>query len=208
MILRLNYNPKAQVITGLDNPSDVDVEIPKGKVQNPNAVALVIGIEKYQNVSPALYGGRDALAFKQYLIDLLGLNDANIILLTNERATLGGIRTALRKLENLITPGRSDVFVFYSGHGAPTVDSKQAFLIPYDGDPNYPQDSGHSLMALYDRLSKLNANSVTVFVDACFSGTDKENNLIIAAARPIFPTIEGAGAYQNLETTGGGSRPP
>ena len=105
----------------------------------------------------------------------------------------------MSRLANLIKPGQSDVFVFYSGHGAPTVDSKQAFLIPYDGDANYPQDSGYALMALYDRLSKLNAKSVTVFVDACFSGTDKENNLIIAAARPLFRVIEGAGAYQNLE---------
>ena len=199
MTIHLNYNPRAQVIAGLDNPSDVDVEIPKGKAQNQDAVALVIGIEKYQNVSPVLYGDRDAIAFKQYLIDLLGLNDANIILLTNERATLGGIRTALRKLENLVTPGQSDVFVFYSGHGAPTVDSKQAFLIPYDGDANYPQDSGYPLMDFYDRLDKMKAKSVTVFVDACFSGTDKDNNLIIAAARPIFATIEGAGAYKNLE---------
>jgi len=197
--IRLNYNPRAKVIAGLDNPSDVDVEIPKGKAQNQNAVALVIGIEKYQNVSVALYGDRDAIAFKGYLTALLGLNDANIILLTNERATLGGIKTALRKLENLVTPGQSDVFVFYSGHGAPTVDGKQAFLIPYDGDPNYPQDSGYPLMEFYDRLDKMKAQSVTVFVDACFSGTDKDNNLIIAAAKPLFMTIEGAGAYKNLE---------
>ena len=197
--IHLNYNPRAQVIAGFDNPSDVDVEIPRGKAQNQNAVALVIGIEKYQNVSPALYGNRDAIAFKQYLIDLFGLNDANILLLTNELATLGGIRTALRKLENLVTPGQSDVFVFYSGHGAPTLDGKQKYFIPYDGDANYPQDSGYSLMNFYDRLSKLNAKSVTVFLDACFSGTDKDNNPIIAAAKPIFPTIEGAGAYRNLE---------
>ena len=195
----LNYNPKAQVIAGLDNPSDVDVEIPKGKARNQNAVALVIGIEKYQNVSPALYADRDALAFKQYLIDLIGLNDANIIHRINERATTGGIKTALSQLKNLVTPGQSDVFVLYSGHGAPTLDGKDKFLIPYDCDPNYLQDGGYPLMGFYKRLSELNAKSVIVFMDACFSGMDKDNNLIFEDAKPLFRTVEGAAAYQNLE---------
>jgi len=54
-------------------------------------------------------------------------------------------------------------------------------------------------MGFYKRLSELNAKSVIVFMDACFSGMDKDNNLIFEDAKPLFRTVEGAAAYQNLE---------
>ncbi len=196
--LHVTYQKPRGTIAQLDNLSDVDVNIPQG-VKNTNAVALVIGIEKYQNVPKADYADRDAIAFQQYLVTLLGVDESNVIPLINERATLAGINTGLRRLENMITPGQSDVFVFYSGHGVPTIDGTQKFLIPHDGDPNFPQDSGYPLMRLYERLSNLNASSVTVFVDACFSGTDKNNTLIIASAKPVLKVIEGPEAYPNLE---------
>ena len=195
--IRLIYEPKTTA-PGLEAPADVDVDIPQSGAKNPDAVALVIGIEKYQSLPDALYADRDAIAFQQYLIRLLGVSEENIILRTNQLATGTGIKTAFRRLENLVIPGKSDVYVFYSGHGAPTING-QRYLLPTDGDPDFLSDSGYSLTAFYDRLSKLNAKSVTVFVDACFSGTDKANNPLRPGTRPIIELVEGDAAYQNLE---------
>ena len=199
MTLHLKYNPRATVISQLSAPfSDVDVDVPKGKSLQQNGVALVIGIEKYQHISDALYADRDAIAFRQYLINLFGFKEENIVLLLNNEATKGGISRGLRKLSDWCEP-TSDVIVYYAGHGLPTADGKQQFLIPSDGDPNYLDDeTAYALSAFYQRLSQLKARSVTMFMDACFSGTDREENLIVDA-RPVFQVIEGPGAYPNLE---------
>jgi len=195
--LHLKYNPRASVISQISDPSDVDVDVPKGRMPQQNGVALVIGIEKYQHISDALYADRDAIAFRQYLIDLFGFKKENIVLLTNEEATLANIKKGLRQLSDWSEP-TSDVIVYYAGHGLPTPDGKQQFLIPYDGDQNYLDDTGYALSAFYKRLSQLKPKSVTMFMDACFSGADREDNSIVDA-RPIFQVIEGPGAYKNLE---------
>lgn len=141
--LEVAYELPTSIIADLDNPSDVDVNIPQGKMQKPNAVALVIGIEQYRYIPDAQYADRDAIAFRQYLIDLLGFSPENILLLINEEATLGDIRKGLRQLKQRIQSDQSDVIVYYSGHGAPTLDGKRKFLVPYDGDPNYLR-GGHN----------------------------------------------------------------
>jgi len=128
--LEVVYERPRITIAALDNPSDVDVNIPKGKMQKPNAVALVIGIEKYRYVPDARYADRDAIAFRQYLIDLLGFSGENILLLINEEATLGDIRKGLRQLKQRMPSEQSEVIIYYSGHGAPTLDGKQKYLVP------------------------------------------------------------------------------
>jgi len=65
---------------------------------------------------------------------------------------------------------QSRVTVYYAGHGTPDPQSGDAYIVPYDGDPNYLQDTGYPLKRLYDRLEKLPAKQVVVMIDACFSG--------------------------------------
>ena len=49
--------------------------------------ALLIGINKYENVAPLNYAVNDAVAVKEMLIDSYGFNEENIILITDENAT-------------------------------------------------------------------------------------------------------------------------
>ncbi|MFQ6041539.1 MAG: hypothetical protein ACE5PV_11840, partial [Candidatus Poribacteria bacterium] len=71
----------------------------------------------------------------------------------------------MRQLSDL-SESTSDVIVYYAGHGLPTPDGKQKFLIPSDGDPNYLDDTGYNLGTFYQRLSQLKVRSVTMFIDA------------------------------------------
>ena len=135
----------------------------------------------------------------QNLTNLLGVSETNIIFRTNEFATGNRIKADLSQLKRRVTPGQSDVYVFYSGHGAPTIDGKQRYLLPHDGDPDALEDTGYPLMVFYDQLSKLDARSITMFLDACFSGTDKEDNPLRPGIRPVIKVIEGEAAYENLE---------
>lgn len=189
----LIYELKAVVPGGLENPSDVDVDIPQGPTKNSDALALVIGIGEYRDVAAATFADRDAIAFREYLLQSFGYSADRIFLLTNERATYRDIERGLEKIANKLTPNRgSDVIVFYAGHGTFKMEGGSAthYLVSYEGDPNDPDD-GYPLDAFYQKLLRLEAKSVTVFVDACFSGTDRDAQPIIKGTRSLMlPEME------------------
>ena len=150
--------------------------------------ALVIGIERYRNkLPPSLFSYRDARLIKEYLL-ALGFSERNIDVLTDENATLTDIRTAVeRKLKNRVKP-ESRIFVYYSGHGAPEPATGNAYLVPYDGDPNYIDATGYPLRQLYESLGKLKAKEVLVILDSCFSGAGSGGNsrtVLAQGARPL-----------------------
>ena len=51
--------------------------------------------------------------------------------------------------------------------------SKDVFLIPYDVGKDWISEDGYSLNKLYRDLAQLKARSVTVILDACFSGSSR-----------------------------------
>lgn len=177
--------------------SDVDTP-PALSVAAHDDVAVVIGIEKYQGQVPAVqFAKRDAQTMRDYLVKSLGYKPENVILLTDDQAT----RAALDKVfhpkgqaANYLKEN-SRLLVYYAGHGAPDMESKQAFLVPYDGDPNYAKITGYGLSDLYANLGKLPARQVTVVLDACFSGASgrsEQADMLIAGARPLFIAVDQA----------------
>ena len=63
-------------------------------------------------------------------------------------------------------------------------------MIPYDGKPNYAADTGFEMDKLYEQLGDLGAASVTVFLDACFTGANRNNEMLLADARPVFMEVD------------------
>lgn len=169
---------KAQIV-------DVDVEIPAGAQNRPDAVAVVIGNRNYQHSDvPAVeFAHRDAEYVKRYLIKTLGYREANIIYQTDAgksafESIFGNAADYKGKLYNYIKPNVSEVFVYYSGHGAPHVESGKSFFVPGDADPQVIHLNGYPVEQLYANLAKLPAKSITVVVDACFSGFSNQGALI------------------------------
>jgi len=148
--------------------SDVDAPsyISEEKADN---LAVVVGIEKYSNIPDASYAERDADAMRKHLV-ALGYPERNIIFLTGEQAT----RSAIQKYVEAWLPKNakpdSQVFFYFSGHGAPDPASKQAYLVPWDGDPKFLENTGYPIGKLYKSLSSLKARKVIVALDSCFSG--------------------------------------
>ncbi len=134
-----------------------------------HAIAVVIGIEKYQSLPSATYVHDDAELIRAYL-RAMGYQDRNIEFLSDERATFSAIRKTIETWLPNRTTSRSRVILYYAGHGAPDPHSGEAYLVPYDGDPNYLPDTGYPLKRLYEKLEKLPAKQVVVLLDACFSG--------------------------------------
>jgi uncharacterized caspase-like protein len=114
----------------------------------------------------------------------LGFAERNIELLADERATLSAIRKSVESwLPNRVKPG-SRIFFYYSGHGAPDPASGEAFIVPFDGDPSYLNDTGYPIKRLYEKLGAAKASEVIVVMDSCFSGSGGRS-VMAKGARPL-----------------------
>lgn len=161
---------------------------PSGNVFGETDHAIVIGIERYPDLPQSDYSASDATLVREYLA-ALGIPDRNIQLLINERATKSGIEKALEAwLVNRLRGGER-VVVYYSGHGAPDAGSREAYLVPFDGDPNYLAVTGYPLKRLYQKLGRLPASEVVVVLDSCFSGAGGRS-VLAKGARPLVTTVE------------------
>lgn len=170
--------------------SDVDRLPAARNARKKNAYAVVVGIGKYRERLPAAdYADKDAELVGEYLTNVLGYPEENVIVRLNERAT----RTDLVKyfeewLRNNVEPEAS-VFIYYSGHGTPNMKSGEAFLVPYDGDPAFTDSTAYPLKQLYAALDKLPAKDVTVVLDSCFSGAGGRS-VLARGARPMVLTVD------------------
>jgi hypothetical protein len=163
-------------------------------IQNPNAVAVVIGIGEYQNsdVPKVDFAVNDAEAVRRVLTQTLGYTESRVLVRTNSQASSGRMKPLIRQeLKARVVAGQSDVFVYYSGHGAPNADTREGYLIPWDYDPQYipSSDSAYSLKELYSDLAGLGARSVTVVLEACFSGVS-ENGALTKDASPLNIVVD------------------
>lgn len=166
--------------------SDVD-ELPsaKGKA-GKKAFALVVGIERYRQKLPrADFAAHDARTVSDYLTKVLGYQEENVVLLSDDRAGFSDLVKYIEKWLPNQVDADSTVFVYYSGHGAPNPKNGDAYLVPYDGDPAFIAETGYPLRRLYDALGKLPAKRVLVALDSCFSGAGGRS-VIAAGARPLM----------------------
>lgn len=155
----------------------------------PDDLAVIVGVEGYSGIATrAPYAERDAEAFKEY-VRALGVPERNIVLLTGAKA----VRSALAKnveawLPRMAKPG-SRVYFYFSGHGAPDVKTGQAYLVPWDGDPDFLETTAYPLAQLYRKLSALPAKQVLVALDSCFSGAGGRS-VLASGARPLVAKVE------------------
>ena len=179
--------------------SDIDSIAVVTKTARPDGIAIIIGIENYKNTPAATFASKDAKTFEKYAHQALGIPVENIYTITNEAATLGEFMKLFGKNGYLArrTNDNTDIFIYYSGHGAPDFETKVPYLIPYDVDPNYPT-TGYSTNTLYENLGLLEAKSITVFLDACFSGATRSNEMLLANARPVRIEMEKSAIPDNI----------
>jgi hypothetical protein len=182
-----NYKKPQKIKTQTDPLNN----IPDAKTQNKYGVAVIIGVRNYENkVPPVLFAINDAQTVRDYVVKALGYNPDNIIYVENPtkgqmEENFGTDKTHKGRLFNYIKPDRSDVLVYYAGHGAPDQGTKTAFFVPKDANPDYIKIGGYSMETFYANLAKLPAKNITVLTDACFSGQTGDGRMIINHASPL-----------------------
>jgi hypothetical protein len=153
--------------------SDIDIDIPENNIENTDAVAVIIGNKNYKYTTEIKYAINDLNTVEKYLIKTLGFKPENII--KEPDATYGTFSKLFSpdgKLANTITANKTDVFIYYTGHGVPGLKDKKQYFMPVDAEPLYIKNGGYSFETFYDNLRKIPAKSYTIIIDACFSGAN------------------------------------
>ena len=160
--------------------SDIDKNIPSSQTQNNSTIVLIIANENYHSMPQVPYAINDGNIFKEYCNKTLGIPEENILYQSN--ATLNGIRQKIDLLQKKAQARanarrETNIIVYYTGHGVPDMNTRGAYLMPTDG---YEENisTGYKLDDLYQQLGKLPAKSITVFLDACFSGVNRNDEAL------------------------------
>lgn len=155
--------------------------------------ALLIGISQYSELDGLSYSDADARAFSLLLLNFGDYKGPDVRLVLNQQATKGRIVEEFNRviLDSQKTP--LDTFLLmFAGHGVPGLINGQntsAFLAPSDASI-----SGNNFFStgrevdnetfinkawLARQLSAVNAKSVLVILDSCYSGTKDFGQLFL-----------------------------
>lgn len=176
-----------------ERASGIDSNIPIAKTNTNNTYVLIIVNETYSFLDKVNYATNDGKIFKEYCIKTLGIPEKQIFLYEN--ASYGLIADGVSKLTYCLDNfENSKAIVYYCGHGIPDEKTGQAYLIPVDGKGTN-MTTCYSLKNLYKTLAATKAESITYFMDACFTGANKDGSMLVAARgvarEPVKETLAG-----------------
>jgi WD40 repeat protein len=185
--------PEAQPEKETDFNSELIAGLEIKAKSNPYRFALIIGNEDYSSYQVGLrtesnvdYAVNDAKAFREYAIRVFGVPEDNILFLTNARAI--EMDNEIQKLRNIIRAlnGRAEVIFYYAGHGFPDEQTKEPHIMPVDVTGTNLKFAV-KLADLYKAFTEFPTKSVTVFMDACFSGGARNVGLVSARGVRVRP---------------------
>lgn len=165
--------------------SAVDENIPTSNKKNTNTFAVIIANENYQSVAPVPFALNDGNIFREYCLKTLGISEKQIKYVPN--ATGNQVKQQVGWLQTICDVFGEDaqIIFYYSGHGIPDEGNRTAYLLPVDGIGT-DITTGYKLDDLYSALGNIPSKNVTVFMDACFSGsTRNDGKEMLVAARGV-----------------------
>ena len=164
--------------------------------------AVVVGVSRYKYAPPHAqlrFAHRDAEEFARLLRSAEGgaFPSANVRLLTEESATVGGVRAAIHAWLPRSAGPADIVYVFFAGH-AVSAERGESYFVAHDSDPQNLHATGISFKEVNDALmNQVRAASVLLFADACHAGGIGWNT---------DPSVVPAAAHRSLEELGAKDR--
>jgi hypothetical protein len=168
-----------------ENTSAIDEEIPVTGNSRQNTYALIIGNQNYRFTSNVPYAIHDARVFAEYCKKTLGIPVENVHVA--EDATKQMILEEAMEDWVARIPERENkqLIVYYAGHGVPDIKNKnKAYILPTDVRGTNPK-RGISLDDFYARLGEFAFERTSVFLDACFSGVNRNNESVTEGLRGV-----------------------
>ena len=162
------------------DPSNIET------ISNKNKVALIIGIENYVETTKAVYANRDANFFNEYAKKAFGVEDGNIKLLVDDKAGLVKTLSTINKwLPGRIEKNKTELIIFFAGHGLASNDGKELYLLAQDSDTDQLSRTALSRTEIFNTIKELKPKSTLIFLDACYTGFSREKETLLASARPV-----------------------
>ena len=160
--------------------ADVDINIPSTPQNNDKTFVIIIANENYSREVKVQYAANDGKVFKEYCEKTLGIPIKNIHY--SQDATFGTMKSEIKWISDVSSAynGQAKIIFYYAGHGMPNEQDKSAYLLPADGFSS-DYETAIKLDDLYSRLNQYPTQSVTVFLDACFSGSIRDNGMLANA---------------------------
>jgi len=155
-----------------------------------NVWALVVGINEYQNVRNLKYAVNDAQAFYSLLVKQNQIPKENVILLTDQQASLRNLRRALgTQLKK--RAGKEDmVIIFFAGHGAtekdassPDGDGLEKYLLPVDAELEDIYTSAIPMREISHIFRRIKSERIIFIADACYSGASGGRTVNVSGIR-------------------------
>jgi uncharacterized caspase-like protein len=84
-----------------------------------------------------------------------------------------------------VNKGKTDVYVFFSGHGLPSVDGQSLYFLPYGVDKDLLSRTAIGQKEVVAALIASKPKSVTMFIDSCYSGQTRGGETLLASAKPL-----------------------
>lgn len=160
--------------------SDVDRNIPRNPEVNDKTFAVIIANENYTLLPAVPYALNDGSIFSEYCHLTLGIPRKNIHFVKD--ATLNNMRAEIDWIQQIACAyeGKARVIVYYAGHGIPDEKTRTSYLLPVD---SYGSNvlTGYNLSDLYAALSKYPTFSTIILLDACFSGAQRNGEMLVSA---------------------------
>ena len=173
----VSVSPNNREVQNNISISDVDINIPVSRRNQNNTFALIIANENYKRESNVPYAINDGSVFRKYCLETIGIPQSNVNYI--EDATLDDIRAELNWIRKVseVYGGDASLIIYYAGHGIPDERTKESYILPVDA---YGSDitTAYSLQTLYSTLSEFPTKSTVVFLDACFSGSQRSGEML------------------------------
>lgn len=185
VIERLQSGKQSNLMADYDYlTSEVDKDIPNSQYTRHETYALIIGNQNYRFVPEVPYAIHDARVFGQYCEKTLGIPLNNIHIVEDATKQLI-MEEEFDWLNSIFERENKNLIVYYAGHGVPdTKKQNKAYLLPTDVRGSNPQ-YGISLDDFYGRLGDLAFNQTSIFLDACFSGMNRDNENVNEGMRGV-----------------------
>ena len=153
-----------------------------------NSYALIIGIDKYENVPNLDYAVSDANSIASLLRDNFNFPSKNVKVLLNNEATYLNIRESLDEISSLAKEN-DRVLIFFAGHGL-TNDlpdgGEMGYILPIDGKRDKLFATSIPMEDM-KRISSMSQSKHMLFlIDACYGGLAATGARGISSTTPNF----------------------
>jgi hypothetical protein len=141
----------------------------------PEDISIIVGVERYKSLTTSIHSVNDALIFRSYGQKVLGINKSKIF--TNKEFTDTIFNNLVFSensyVKNNIKAGKSNIFIYYSGHTLTTASGDDIYLTSYECNLNTLHSCSAKLSDLISKLNELDPNSINIILESTLNGKTK-----------------------------------